>query len=61
MVGPLGLKKAEQDLIKRRYKYQHYQQDPISRAAYVYGNNGAGSPGSGPLYSNQNGYNNAAQ
>jgi len=24
LVGPLGLKKAEQELIKRRYKYPHY-------------------------------------
>ena len=24
LVGPLGLKKAEQDLIKRRYNYQYY-------------------------------------
>jgi hypothetical protein len=39
LVGPLGLKKAEQDLIKRRYKQQHYHQpsDPLSRVAYVYG------------------------
>ena len=24
LVGPLGMKKAEAELIKRRYKYQHY-------------------------------------
>jgi len=41
LVGPLGLKKAEQELIKRRYKYQHYSnnQDTISRVALVYGQN----------------------
>lgn len=66
LVGPLGLKKAEQDLIKRRYKYQHYHQvpqDPLSRVAYVYGQPqyGGGPSGAGPLYSNQNGYSNAAQ
>jgi hypothetical protein len=38
LVGPLGLKKAEQELIKRRYKYPHYQpQESISRVALVYG------------------------
>ena len=39
LVGPLGLKKAEQELIKRRYKYSynHNPQDQISRVALVYG------------------------
>ena len=42
LVGPLGLKKAEQELIKRRYKYQHYNnQDQISRVALVYGQGGS--------------------
>eukprot|EP00352_Strombidinopsis_acuminata_P003412 CAMPEP_0176402742 /NCGR_PEP_ID=MMETSP0126-20121128/49535_1 /TAXON_ID=141414 ORGANISM="Strombidinopsis acuminatum, Strain SPMC142" /NCGR_SAMPLE_ID=MMETSP0126 /ASSEMBLY_ACC=CAM_ASM_000229 /LENGTH=93 /DNA_ID=CAMNT_0017780569 /DNA_START=794 /DNA_END=1075 /DNA_ORIENTATION=- len=27
LVGPLGLKKAEQELIKRRYKYMHGDRD----------------------------------
>jgi hypothetical protein len=56
LVGPLGLKKAEQDLIKRRYKYQHYNQgaaqEQLSRVAYVYGPYGPGGGASGPLYSN---------
>lgn len=30
LVGPLGLKKAEQELIKRRYKYSYNNQDSIS-------------------------------
>ena len=37
LVGPLGLKKAEQELIKRRYKYSYNNQDSISRVALVYG------------------------
>lgn len=47
LVGPLGLKKAEQELIKRRYKYQHYSNnDQISRVALVYGQgNSHGSVG----------------
>ena len=45
LVGPLGLKKAEQELIKRRYKYS-YNQDSISRVALVYGQpHGGGSVG----------------
>ena len=47
LVGPLGLKKAEQELIKRRYKYSYNnQQDSISRVALVYGqHHGGGSVG----------------
>jgi hypothetical protein len=45
LVGPLGLKKAEQELIKRRYKYHYNNQDSISRVALVYGQN----PGSGSV------------
>jgi hypothetical protein len=39
LVGPLGLKKVEQELIKRRYKYPHHYNptDQISRVALVYG------------------------
>ena len=37
LVGPLGLKKAEQELIKRRYKYSYNNNDSISRVASVYG------------------------
>lgn len=36
-VGVIGLKKAEKDLILRRYKYNH-QQDSMSRVALIYGN-----------------------
>jgi hypothetical protein len=32
-VGPLGIKKAEQELIKRRYKQQHYVQSPEMQEA----------------------------
>ena len=47
LVGPLGLKKAEQELIKRRYKYSYNNQDSISRVALVYGqHNTGGSVGS---------------
>ena len=55
LVGPLGLKKAEQELIKRRYKYQHYSnnQDTISRVALVYGQNGTNSGGSLPRQGTQ--------
>ena len=46
LVGPLGLKKAEQELIKRRYKYSYNNQDSISRVALVYGQqHGGGSVG----------------
>ena len=37
MVGPIGLKKAEKELIMRRYKYNH-QQDSMQRVAMIYGN-----------------------
>lgn len=37
-VGVIGLKKAEKDLIMRRYKYNHVG-DNISRVALIYGNN----------------------
>ena len=36
-VGPMGIKKAEKDLILRRYKYNH-QQDSMQRVALIYGN-----------------------
>ena len=46
LVGPLGLKRAEQELIKRRYKYSYNNQDSISRVALVYGQqHGGGSVG----------------
>ena len=37
-VGPIGLKRAERELIQRRYnsKY-HHQQDNIQRVALIYG------------------------
>jgi hypothetical protein len=35
-VGPIGLKKAEKDLIMRRYKYNH-QQESMQRVALIYG------------------------
>ena len=42
-VGPIGLKRAEKELIMRRYKYNH-QSDNINRVALIYGNqnNGGG-------------------
>jgi hypothetical protein len=40
-VGPMGLKKAEKDLILRRYKYNH-QQDNMQRVALIYGHPGGG-------------------
>ena len=47
LVGPLGLKKAEQELIKRRYKYSYNNNDNISRVALVYGQpHASGSVGS---------------
>ena len=46
-MGPLGLKKAEQELIKRRYKYSYNNNDSISRVALVYGQpHASGSVGS---------------
>jgi hypothetical protein len=37
-VGPIGLKKAEKDLIMRRYKYNHQNtNDNMSRVAVIYG------------------------
>jgi len=36
-VGYLGLKKAEKDLIMRRYKYNHHASDHIQRVAMIYG------------------------
>ena len=35
-VGPIGLKKAEKELILRRYKYNH-NVDNIQRVALIYG------------------------
>ena len=35
-VGPIGLKRAEKELIMRRYKY-HHQNDNINRVALIYG------------------------
>jgi hypothetical protein len=43
-VGHLGLKKAEKDLIMRRYKYNHMN-DNIQRVALIYGNPGSNSLG----------------
>jgi len=37
LVGPIGLKKAEKDLIMRRYKAQQHPQDSMNRLALVYG------------------------
>lgn len=40
LVGPIGLKKAEKDLIMRRYKYNHQSSnDNMNRVAVIYGNN----------------------
>jgi len=36
-VGPIGLKRAEKELIMRRYKYNHHQNDNINRVALIYG------------------------
>ena len=36
-VGPIGLKRAEKELIMRRYKNPHYQNDSINRVALIYG------------------------
>lgn len=37
-VGPIGLKKAEKDLIMRRYKNHHYpNNENINRVALIYG------------------------
>jgi len=38
-VGPIGLKKAEKELIMRRYKYNHQvpPADNINRVALIYG------------------------
>lgn len=35
--GVLGIKKAEKDLIMRRYKYNHQMNDNIQRVALIYG------------------------
>ena len=35
-VGPLALKRAEKELIMRRYKYNH-SNDPNNRISLVYG------------------------
>lgn len=39
MLGGIGLKKAEKDLIMRRYKYNHQQSsnDQLNRVAVIYG------------------------
>lgn len=36
-IGPIGLKKAEKDLIMRRYKNAYHQNDNINRVALIYG------------------------
>ena len=48
-VGYLGLKKAEKDLIMRRYKYNHHVSDHIQRVALIYGNSQA-APSQGGQY-----------
>lgn len=42
-MGHLGLKKAEKDLIMRRYKYNHVN-DNIQRVALIYGNQNVNIP-----------------
>lgn len=42
-VGPIGLKKAEKELIQRRYK-NHHHQDSMNRMAIVYGGGVSHSP-----------------
>ena len=42
-MGHLGLKKAEKDLIMRRYKYNHVN-DNIQRVALIYGNQNVNNP-----------------
>lgn len=38
LVGPIGLKKAEKELIMRRYKYNYQNQnDNLNRVAVIYG------------------------
>jgi len=45
---PVGyLKKAEKDLINRRYKYNYHQNDQIQRVAMIYGNNSTGQASGG--------------
>jgi hypothetical protein len=36
-VGPIGLKRAEKELIMRRYKNNYHQNDNINRVALIYG------------------------
>ena len=37
-VGPIGLKRAEKELIMRRYKNAyHHQNDNVNRVALIYG------------------------
>lgn len=36
-LGPIGLKKAEKELIMRRYKHAYHQNDNINRVALIYG------------------------
>ena len=36
-VGPIGLKRAEKELIMRRYKHAYHQNDNINRVAWIYG------------------------
>ena len=36
-VGPIGLKRAEKELIMRRYKNAYMQNDSMNRVALIYG------------------------
>ena len=36
-VGPIGLKRAEKELIMRRYKNAYHQNDNVNRVALIYG------------------------
>lgn len=46
-MGYLGLKKAEKDLIMRRYNYKHHASDHIQRVAMIYGNGTSLPPNQG--------------
>ena len=61
-VGPIGLKKAEKDLILRRYKYNHQGGENMSRVALIYGNPTVGSAALSNVYnykSNSDQYSNS--
>ncbi len=49
-MGPIGLKRAEKDLIMRRYKGQYHPSENLNRVALIYGQQNGGQNQGGGYY-----------